>query len=304
MYIILNRAKKNLGDFLILNRFLKLLKYFRPDVETELLDGLDDLEKQSDIDHLNSAQAIIFYGGPGYRNDMYPAVYPLVKNLDKIKTRFFTGGMGSSFYPVNEENIRSFKFNRQTQALLERINSTTPVLGARDIITLRILRRNGIDKSILTGCPVWYDLESIGKKFEAPAALNKIVFTPPARLHFFPQAKSLLGALKKNFASAEIIVSFQRGLTEDEFSTPDEIKANRDFAEFAGGLKCETVDTSYDEKKIEFYNNCDMHVGYRVHGHIWFLSKRKPTILVAEDSRGVGILQTIKTPGIKAFNST
>jgi hypothetical protein len=32
----------------------------------------------------------------------------------------------------------------------------------------------------------------------------------------------------------------------------------------------------------------DFHIGYRVHSHIFSLSQRKASILIAEDSRGVG----------------
>ena len=46
---------------------------------------------------------------------------------------------------------------------------------------------------------------------------------------------------------------------------------------------CEVIDVSYDEKKIDMYLDFDLHIGYRVHAHIYFLSKSKPSILLHED---------------------
>ena len=33
-------------------------------------------------------------------------------------------------------------------------------------------------------------------------------------------------------------------------------------------------------------NSADLHIGYRVHSHLYMLSQRKPTVLIAEDARG------------------
>jgi hypothetical protein len=35
-------------------------------------------------------------------------------------------------------------------------------------------------------------------------------------------------------------------------------------------------------------NTVDLHVGYRVHSHIFSLSQRKTSVLIGEDSRGIG----------------
>lgn len=41
--------------------------------------------------------------------------------------------------------------------------------------------------------------------------------------------------------------------------------------------------------KLEaLYGNADLHIGYRVHAHLFCLSRRIPSILINEDSRGVG----------------
>jgi hypothetical protein len=46
----------------------------------------------------------------------------------------------------------------------------------------------------------------------------------------------------------------------------------------------------------------DLHVGYRVHTNIYFLSHRKPSILIAEDSRGKGLLDTLGGVGVVGYD--
>lgn len=40
------------------------------------------------------------------------------------------------------------------------------------------------------------------------------------------------------------------------------------------------------ENLMNCYKDCDLHVGYRVHAHIFMSSISKPSILLAEDGRG------------------
>jgi hypothetical protein len=39
---------------------------------------------------------------------------------------------------------------------------------------------------------------------------------------------------------------------------------------------------------IDLYANCLLHIGFRVHSHLLCTSLRRPSILLAEDSRGFG----------------
>lgn len=41
------------------------------------------------------------------------------------------------------------------------------------------------------------------------------------------------------------------------------------------------------------YDNCDLHVGFRVHAHIYNLSKRNKTLLLNEDFRGFAVNETL-----------
>ena len=40
---------------------------------------------------------------------------------------------------------------------------------------------------------------------------------------------------------------------------------------------CVVHDVSSNIDNIEFYRDCDLHIGFRVHAHVFFASIRKPT---------------------------
>ena len=52
---------------------------------------------------------------------------------------------------------------------------------------------------------------------------------------------------------------------------------------------------------FERFDHVALHVGYRVHAHLYCLSHETPTYLVAEDSRGLGMLETLGALGADGF---
>lgn len=55
-------------------------------------------------------------------------------------------------------------------------------------------------------------------------------------------------------------------------------------------------DVSGDVNKLDFYQDCDLHIGYRVHAHLYFISQRTPSILINEDGRGLGMGVSLGLP--------
>jgi hypothetical protein len=135
-YILLHGAKKNLGDYLIYNSAKKLLKKYKPQTDLSSLPAWEEFTPKK-IDKVNNADAIIITGGPGIRKNIYPGVYPLCPNLNKIKTPIYTLGLGWKEFPGDEKNIYEFKFSEKAHMLLDKIK----FFGVRDFYTLRILKK-------------------------------------------------------------------------------------------------------------------------------------------------------------------
>ena len=295
MIVLLSGEKKNIGDFLITERARQLFAHLLDD-EIIILDRFKNLE--SDIDLINSARFLVLCGGPAYASNIYKGIYPLVNDLRKIKVPIIPFGLGWCGRPSNPNE---FRFNADSKMLLDNIHSTIENSSCRDDITASVLKNCGYNNVTMTGCPVWYDVESIGKEFEIKNSIKKIVFTTAADPKLIKQTYLLIKSINKYFPDAEITMSYHRGIFPDKHTT---YRATIGYLLMYGvaklvNRKIKIKDVAYKLEKLDFYDDCDFHIGYRVHAHLYFLSKRLPSMLINEDGRGKGMVQTM---GLPIFN--
>lgn len=292
-----------MGDFLIYDRAKALLREHKGMQDyLELHSRRDSLDSR--LDEVNSTKAVIICGGPGTVWNMYPRTYPLATNLDDIKVPIVIMGSGWYGVPGDDATLEQYAFNDSTMRLFEKIRCQGTTIGVRDHLTERALQNNGITNVTMTGCPSWYDLEHLDDDFQAPAAIKTVVFTPPARRVFQGQAVQVMKVLRRLFPDSLLICSFHRGIDADEQTSQEAARWMGEMALSAGELGYEVMDTSYGLENVSFYEQCDLHVGYRVHGHIYFLAKRKPSFLIHEDGRGRGASEALGLPGIQGWERT
>lgn len=298
-FITLTGAKKNVGDFLITGRAIELLEHIAPEFEYVLRPHWQEL---NDIEFINKSEGIIILGGPGFQMNMYPGVYKLVENLKDIKVPIYTLGTGWKGVPGDRTTERLYEFTDSAQRMLNIMDNTPAGMSCRDYQTKRALNNNGYNNVTMTGCPVWYDIHSLGEKFTAPKEIKRVVYTPAQDETFSEQSIEVLDFLINKYKNAEIIVSFHRGIgVIDEFTPKSDAENTKKLADKAEKMGAKVVDVSYDRAKLDFYDDCDLHVGYRVHAHIYFLSKRMPSILLHEDGRGNGVSEALESPGVDAY---
>jgi len=301
-YIALTGRKKNIGDFLITDRALKILKHFKPNDDFIVIPHWKTLDDKLDL--VNNSKGIIILGGPGYQENMYPGVYKLCSNLDDIKVPIYPMGMGWKGFPGDAFTVKCYKFTDSSLKLLSKISSSVKYLSTRDHQTKLVLENAGIDNVLMSGCPVWYDLDSLNKD-KRFLKIKKIVFTPAQDTKYKNQSVETMEILKEKYPNAIIYCSFHRGVgVVDEFTPKYDAKNTEFLSREAKRIGLEVVDVSYDLDKIDFYDECDFHVGYRVHAHIYFISKRMRSILIHEDGRGNGVSDALGTPGVNAYQRT
>lgn len=284
---LLSGADKNAGDFLIVHRSKQLLLEL---IEgCELVDFPRNRPLDSRIEEINSCDAIVLAGGPGYVPDMYPGRFPLLSDLSKINPPFFALGMGG-YTPT--PHIEGTTFSGSSRQLLDRMESDGFGLGCRDILTQRLLQANGYDGALFTGCPAWFDLSKVGQAalLRKPRRedVRSIAISDPAILRNIDSPKFLVKELMEAFPGARIKLVFHRGWMSDKFSSPDLAKGQARLAQWAESVGVEPVDISYSFEGFSVYDECDLHIGYRVHAHLYNISQRKPTYLIEEDGRGYG----------------
>jgi hypothetical protein len=299
MYTILTSAKKNIGDFLIRDKSLKLLRYLKPDEEFLEFNSWEPLDGY--INEINNTKGVIICGGPGYLPNVYPSIYPLTQRLDNIKVPIYI--LGAGWYGIGGDQviINRYKFSTQSHKFLDKVYNDGK-LSTRDQISQVILKKNGYKNTILTGCPVMYDIEYIGKGISVPKEIRQVVFTTPQEPMYYKQSIEVLKLVREMFPSIDLYCSFHRGIKEDQYTSQKEVKGLQTIRANAERLGYIIVDASYDLNRIAFYSTCDLHIGYRVHAHLHFISQRKISFLLNEDGRGTGFSKLLGFGGIDMYN--
>lgn len=296
-YILLSGAKKNIGDFLIGERGRELLTHYRPDRTWESWDRFQSIEPR--LDEVNAAKAVILLGGPAYATDFYPGIYPLSPKLERIQVPVIPLALGWSGKP--DPDPLKFRFSGSSHEALRWIHSRIPRSSCRDRVTQDILHRHGIENVVMTGCTAWHHLPSHGKPLQVSAKIRRVVVTTAAGHRWFRQNVELLATVADRFPTAQRYCVFHRGIGWDRHSTIRDAVFHLRLASKARRLGYEVVDAAYDLNRIAFYHDCDLHLGYRLHAHLMFLSLRKPSFLIHEDGRGVGASAALDTPDVAAW---
>jgi hypothetical protein len=295
MYALITRAIRNVGDDLIHQRGRRLIEHVAPGTELVQAKGWLPLEESLSSAEIARLEGIIVPGGPGVRRNL-ARIYPFLEGAAARGIPVAFLGVGSRFFPATLRASREL-LDPATVETLRRAGAHAPI-GVRDHLTRRALLDARIDSQV-NGCPAWYSIDHIDTRPALPKAVSRVALTPPAELLFFPQCIALMRATRALLPSARVLVGFHHGVRTDD---PVVTTANLELVGECRALGFEVEDLAADSEKLKVYADCDLHIGYRVHAHIFFSSLRKPTFLVAEDSRGLGVLQTLAGVGIVGWN--
>ena len=290
-YVILSthpeHASGNVGDLLITECAKRILEHEKQC--TEFLTLFRETNLESYLDVVNDCRAVIM-PALAIRRDTYPGLWRLVDDLSKIRRPIIPMGMTVHSFPGDFRDLQDHKLSADTMRFLEYVSAQTPQLACRDYYAASILQRHGIRNTVMVGDCAWYDIDSIGKDMKRPQSIEKLVFTTPHMKQYAQQARAVIRMLADVFPAAEKTCSLQ--------SVPREM--DRDLSDYARDHGFRVQASSHDTGRIDFYSDSDLHVGYRLHGHIAHLRKRIPSILLAEDSRGHGFLYTVGASGFGA----
>jgi hypothetical protein len=294
-YVILTGSKNNAGDYLIKYRAKKLFTAVRPDREIIDLDGWKPFDKDS-LALINNSQALILMGGPSLQSHMYPGIYALTDNLADIKTPIVLMGVGWKSIQGRWEDTYNYPLSNKTIELLKRVDESNISSSVRDYHTLNALNFMGLTNVIMTGCPAYYDVNSINTEVPPLKKIDKVAFSLGVS---FIESKSMeqsmknqIIALKSHFDKSEFEVVFHHSLDPSKFlkthgASNKHNKAHRRFSDWLAKKDIKFIDISGSaENLVNYYRKIDLHIGYRVHAHIFMNSLSKNSIIITEDGRG------------------
>jgi len=303
-YVILTGGKNNAGDFLIKYRAFKLFETLRADrniIDYNEWEAIDD-EK---LKVINSSKALILLGGPGVLPYMYPNIYPLRENLEDIKVPIVMMGLGWKDAQGDWINTYKIKFSEKTKQLLNKINNSGYFSSVRDYHTLNTLQINGYKNILMTGCPAYYDLDFIDKGFEPPKNIKRVAFSLGVSFVqsavMEQQMKEVILILKDKFRKEQFQVVFHHSISKEKLNTAYKNSSDKHFlkhSEFTNWLEMNSVEyvdiSGSANNLIKYYSNIDLHIGYRVHAHIFMNSISKYSVLISEDGRAKAVRDVIQ----------
>ena len=291
---LISGAYKNAGDFLIEERCRRLLLH--------LLDGtnvhkvlLNDVKNK--LHDIREMDAVVFHGGPIYVKKL-EGLFKGKINPNEIAAKSLV--VGGGWYGKYANNKLPFKYNFSdyTMNFWKNVDMHGYGLGCRDLYTLKCLKNKGLTTAVMTGCPAWYNLGTlhIDKVSGSFNEIKNIFVSEPANKENFGLLFSLIKYLNRTFQKADITIVVHKDKNVFLQCTNDEATA------FYKNNNINIVDITNSCKGFSLYDDSDLHIGFRVHAHIYNLSMRKRSILVEEDGRGAGVNEALGLIGIKAYD--
>lgn len=266
---------QNVGDNMIAQSAIQLIRSRNPDFDPSVIYR----EKSLDGFSKRRVRSVI---APGFSvsNNVYPDLCALYTDMKRLKNFF---PIGCSFQHITPSRDSFFEqaYNTATQDFLLWVAETFGPIQCRD--DLIVERLNYFDiPAIYSGDLVLFDEKYIGTPYSPPSKVKSVVFTVQHHTHYLEQSIALLKGIKRTFPEAKLYIALH--------SVPGIVA--KTVALRANQLGFETLHQYGDIENLEIYNNIDLHIGYRLHGHITFLRKRKPSLLMVEDARAYGFSRT------------
>lgn len=291
---LLHGAENNAGDFLIRNRSRALIMHYYPDCElTEYYRN----RRFSDavLEEISRNDIAILAGGPA----CYNGFYPVMEQLMRLNIPLFALGLGWFGYDECSNAVYNDILDEKMIHALKRLELTSGVIGCRDFNTVHVLRNCGIRRTMMTGCPAWYNIDKVGQThYEGPTLkeCSKICISDCGDANHLQSLLEVL-VMARDFFGPDKSIYFVTHKPDAQLylSTISDLLEEKNIRH---------IDISGSGDGFKVYDDCDVHIGFRVHAHIYMLSERKLSILVEEDARGGGVNSALGLPNIRAFWST
>jgi hypothetical protein len=299
------RKAVNIGDGFIRESMENLMQPFRCKYAFSTREALSSL----DIEKINSTKALLL-AGANQLNDCF-SVAPGVELavLDKISVPIIPLGIG--IHGIE-------KYNREmsslTRDILGKMHEKLRFSSWRCPLTIRYLDTwlpEVSEKYLLTGCPVMYGTPILsGEHFDV--ASDTVVVTVTERGEFWEREIQTIDFVARAFQSSRKVLSLHQDFVALEQKNAIGLK---DQAQAYGAndtnvgfqtpmaLRLYAIEKGFEifipgsvESCWQLYDSCNLHIGSRLHAHLYFLSQAKRSFLTFVDHRSLGFSQLLQFP--------
>ncbi len=283
------QGSKNIGDLLITQSVIKALNKTQKNISIEII-WREKKDKKA-LKKIKNADVIIFACFAIRKNIL--KFYPTLKYILKKNKKLAVVSAGTSLDIFKKESMLS-GYSEKDIDLIKELDRQSIFFTTRGYLSQYFCEKLGLKKAHFSGDIAF--LKNFSKKIDISSKVKKIAISDPHSQQRYIKALDLLiSNLKSLFPKSEVEVLFHG---ENEM-----IKKFLEYRNISYSLL-------YNNKEgLREYKKYDLHVGYRVHGHVTALSFGKPSYLLEQDGRGIDYGLTINkkisvpTPVKKKFNT-
>jgi len=291
-----SRKKPNVGDQLILDSIRELIgPQHTATVELSSWQELSD----ADIDRINGTRALILAGANPLHDEYQIAPGMSLERLRRIRVPILPMGVG-----LYGDAAREVRMSDTTAAMLREVHARIEYSSWRCPRTADYMRRNLPDlaaKILMTGCPV----VQAGRKSRSPSpvdeGLGAVAVTVTERgSGWWAREMRILDTVQRDFRGREAILVLHQQFEPSRSNTllrrwfPRRYAGPTDLHTLARDRGMQVVCPTSTTEMREFYRTASVHVGSRLHAHLFFLSQNKTSYLFAVDGRAEGFAESLR----------
>ena len=262
-------GSRNIGDWLITESLKEIVFSFEPAARIDIVWRADDWHNVKTT--LESADHV-FFACLAIRPRMHQNEYPYLSKFLETGVPFSVHAAGTDL-PVSRSRDLFARFSNETIHLLKQMDTSSIVFTTRGVLSQFAAERLGVTTARFVG-----DIAFSGKAFEKRIfpinePIQTIIVSDPHRPNIYKRSfVDLLYGLQHLFPEAELRVALH-GNNETIWGTSRQ-----------HGFECVPI---YEDAKngLNIYDSADLHVGFRVHGHVSALKRRKYSYLLEQDGR-------------------
>lgn len=270
------KGKYNIGDFLItqscealLHDVCREITGVSPSIK-RLFRGAEWCDVRSDIESCD----ICVIACLAIRKDL-KKYFRYIEELLSVNIPIAVVSAGSATNVYGKRLNLDAQISEEDRELLKRLSSKSIIFSTRDELTQYFLELNGIEATF-TGDVAFYSGDISSLRFGAPDRIDLIAISDPHYSEWYIDSfRTLVLGLRRLFPLARLEL-FLHGVNDGAVKLA-----------VSEGIEYKSI---YKDKDygLSAYDRVDLHIGYRVHGHVSALSRGKPSYLLEQDGRGAG----------------
>jgi polysaccharide pyruvyl transferase WcaK-like protein len=270
-----DHKSRNVGDALITASTVSLLRRKWPDFDPVVF-----FREKSLNGFTRKTRHTVIAPGFSVSNGTYPGLYQLFDDLDRIDG-FFPLGCSYQHMDASPASFLDVAMDAPTRAFLTAMAAKHGPFPCRDEMIVKRLQHFDIP-AIYSGDMALFDAERIGTDPHPVPETPAVAVSLQHGISYLEQSVELLKAVKARFPDSRRYVALHSA--RSPLLSILEVRAKQ--------LGFEPLHLFGAAEGLDAYAEIDLHIGYRLHGHIHFLRNRKPSILLVEDARSFGFSRT------------